>query len=324
MYQNHLLSMWTMNLFEGNDRISTLIVAKSLNGLILLTLATISMIFLSPLPYSGLYYVVNGFLVTECTVVGCSLLFDYLATVESFQKYKIRKDHKSSNKLIERSIWERLASYRTEWMLYTLTWALSTMTFVDNPYPGIARSTLEVMALCFFVDGYIFFAHLWMHSRQGYFVHKKHHSFQFVNCWFVDHESGMEAVLIAMGKHGALAYYSPHPQTALEYLFVNKLWNVMAHCGYNLPLFDFVEKYVPFMGTPNRHEQHHYHGDANLAIFTNIWDFLGGSLVWTDEDAIRWRREKHHKQREGKGRIVWQLDPIATKNGKIDNSSPKQ
>ncbi len=95
----------------------------------------------------------------------------------------------------------------------------------------------------------------------------------------------------------------------LEYLFVTNLWNVMAHCGYNLPLFQFVEVYLPFMGTPNRHEQHHYHGDANLAIFTTIFDFFGGSLVWTDEQAHQWRREKEQKEVWRRDELLGELDP---------------
>ena len=295
---------------------SSLQLAKALNILCLAIIATVSVLFLSPLPYSGLYYVVNGFLVTECTVVGVSLSFDYFAKLKSFQKYKIRKDHKTSDELIETSIWERISSYKTEWIVYTLTWYFSNMSFESSEYPGIGSSLFQVMMLCIFLDGYVYLVHLWMHTRDGYYTHKKHHSFRFVNCWFVDHESEYESKLIAFGKHGALAYWSPHPQTALEYLFVTKLWNVMAHCGYNLPLFEFVEAYLPFMGTPNRHEQHHYHGDANLAIFTTIFDCLGGSLVWTDEQAHQWRREKQRKYSSSDGKevgrrdeLVWELDP---------------
>uniref|UniRef100_A0A7S2YG93 Fatty acid hydroxylase domain-containing protein n=1 Tax=Entomoneis paludosa TaxID=265537 RepID=A0A7S2YG93_9STRA len=302
------------------EQSSSLNFAKFLNVVILALTALASWLFVSPHDdYAGsglLCYVVNGFLITECTVVGSAFFFDTFGTT-TFHKYKIRPEHVASQALIERSIWERIRKYRTEWITYTVTWTLSNMTFEDgdqSKYPGVAKSILQVAALCVFLDAYVYLVHYWMHTRQGHFCHKKHHSFRYVNCWFVDHETQLESFLIAVGKHGALAYFSPHPQTAFEYLFATKLWNVVAHCGYNLPIFQWVDRYLPFMGTPNRHEQHHYHGDANLSIFTTIFDYLGGSLVWTDDEATQWRREKFQSAKKlgsSDDIIQWKLDPAS-------------
>lgn len=298
---------------------TSLLQTKVLLVALLAATALASAFFVDTFMYSGLpYYVFNGFLITECTVVGAALFFDTFAS--PFYQYKIRKDHVASDELVVRSIWERIYKYRTEWITYAATWLLSCMSFEHQTYPGIATSALQVASLCVLLDFYVYLAHMWMHSsRQGHLCHKKHHSFRYVNCWFVDHESQLESFIIAVGKHGALAVFSPHPQTALEYLFVAKLWNVVAHCGYNLPLFHFVDKYMPFMGTPNRHEQHHYHGEANLSIFTTIFDYFGQTLVWTDKAAMEWRRHQR-LQKRGDGEAfaaTWKVDPAASAASKI-------
>mmetsp|Transcript_30538 Transcript_30538/g.46855 ORF Transcript_30538/g.46855 Transcript_30538/m.46855 type:complete len:314 (+) Transcript_30538:50-991(+) len=293
---------------DAPPKLTGLFFAKALNVSILGVAAIASWLFVSPLSPHGLYYVLNGFLVTEITVVGTAMFFDQFETI--LYPYKIRKNHVASESLIEQSIWERIYKYRTEWITYTLTWVLSDMSFEKQTYAGIWLSMFQVIILCILLDGYVYFVHWWMHTRQGHFCHKKHHSFRYVNCWFVDHETKLESFLIAVGKHGALVYFSPHPDTALQYLFVTKLWNVTAHCGYNLPIFVFVDRYIPFLGTPNRHEQHHYHGDGNLSIFTTVFDYICGSLVWTDDEASQWRRDRIHSGKKKASSFErWKFDP---------------
>lgn len=291
--------------------------AKALLMSILALVAVLSL-FLKPDPYPGLYYVVNGFVITEWTVVGTALFFD--ANSDRWRAYKIRKESPDVSKLIERSCWDRIFKYKTEWMGYYLFWLLSKMTFEDT-YPGVFWSVAQVYALCVVYDAYAYLAHKWMHTaRKGLVVHKKHHSFRYVTCWFVDHESYPESLLMGVGKHGILALVSPHPRTAFEYLFVIKFWNVIAHCGYNLPIFAFIDRYLPFSGTPNRHEQHHYHGEANLAIVTTVFDYLGGTLVWTDEEAIEWRRQRRAKGITlGESITTWKLDSTISQSATKEN-----
>lgn len=247
-------------------------------------------------------YTLCGFLITECTVVGTAVFFDVAAG--HLAPYKIHKEHQRSEKLKQRAIRERLAKYKTDWIVYLFTWLLSSMTF-ESELPSLLVNMAQLTAMCVLLDCHIYAAHWWMHTKEGRSVHHKHHSFRYVDCWFVDHESALESALIAVGKHGLLVVFSPHPYVAFVYLWLTKFWNTVAHCGYNLPLFQFVDKFLPFIGSPNAHELHHFQGECNLAIFTTILDQLFGTaassgqqLKQTPEDgalSVVFNSVQHHE-----------------------------
>lgn len=238
-------------------------------------------------------YTFAGFLITEAAVWIPVWTFDAMA--DRWKQYLIRQptayERAVMAKVRVKETERRFSKYKTEWLIYLFTWTLSSMDFQDDP-PTHITAIGQIAGLIFLLDVWIWFAHWWLHSRNktwgGHEVHLQHHSYRFVGCWYVDHESGLESVTIGVVKHGLLAYFSPHPYIAFIYLFYAKLWNVLAHCGHRLPVFDFIDKYLPFIGTPNQHELHHFHHlDGNYAVFTTVLDRLAGTHAVDDEASVK-------------------------------------
>lgn len=233
--------------------------------------------------YYALSYIVIGTLLTEFCFWVPGYFFEYFA--ESLKPYKIRntdgiKGFKESQaKLRKEAIDSRVAGYKTDWIIYLVPWLLSSMSF-DSEIPSFLEASWILFIMILVLDTWIFLVHLWLHSKYAYNRHKYHHSFRHVTCWFVDMEDPIETVLIGGGKHINLVLFSPHPYIAFVYLFITKLWNVLGHCGYNLPPFQFIETYLPLIASPNGHELHHYeHVDINFSVFFTWLDYLFGTLV---------------------------------------------
>lgn len=234
------------------------------------------------------YYTCAAFFITESSVIGPALFFDYMGP--SLQQYKIRKTP-ANEEMISAAKYERFSKYKTDWVIYLIIWCCSNMEFALTP-PSWILSILYAVVLAWILDFYIYMIHWWMHIDRRFLIHKKHHAAQLVDCWLVDHEEGWESLLIGIGKHSILVLFCVHPRVAFIYLFYTKFWNVIAHCGYNLPIFQFMEKYLPFLATPNQHELHHfYHKDMNFSVFLTLPDWLMGTLAVTDLEAKRFRRK---------------------------------
>lgn len=253
----------------------------------------------------AIWFTVMAFLAAESSFWGLGLFFDYFAEASWIKPYKIRDVEKVPGlkeemaKLKQRAIDERVyGRYRTDWIIFLGAWLASSMD-CRAPCPSFLTMFKDVCIMVLILDAWIFIAHWILHSRLGYVSHKRHHSFRHVQCWFVDIESNAETLLIGVFKYALLAYYSPHAYTGLVYLFWAKFWNVLAHCGHNLPIFQFIDEYVWFIASPNLHEIHHFsHSDVNLCVFTTVLDSMFGSLERNPYKQTRsktsiYQRRKH-------------------------------
>jgi len=235
------------------------------------------------------YYTLVGFIITELSVIVPALFFDFMRPY--LKQYKIRKAF-PTKEMISTAKYDRLRKYKTDWLIYLATWCCSNMEFTVAP-PSWTVSILHAVILSWLLDFYIYLTHWWMHIERRFHIHKKHHTVQIVDCWLVDHEEGVESALIGFGKHMILALFCAYPRVAFVYLFYTKFWNCICHCGYNLPIFQFIENYLPFIATPNQHELHHYyHKNMNLSVFLSVPDWLMGTLAMTDVDARRFGRKR--------------------------------
>lgn len=234
------------------------------------------------------FYTLVAFLITELSVILPALFFDFMGPF--LKQYKTRKAL-PNEEMISTAKYERLSKYKTDWLVYLITWYLSNMDFSLTP-PSWTISIIYALVLSWALDFWIYLIHWWMHVDRRFFIHKKHHTAQIVDCWLVDHEEGWESLLLGFGKHMILVVFCAHPRVAFTYLFYTKFWNVIGHCGYNLPIFQFMETYLPFLATPNQHELHHYyHKDLNFSVFLSIPDWIMGTLAVTELDAQRFRRK---------------------------------
>lgn len=234
-------------------------------------------------------YTVFGYTLTELGVWLPCLYFEYYE--QELEYCKIRKNindvlQKRNDSMIKRQIELRLENWKKEWVIYLTTFLLSDMDF-NSTCPGVLSFIFQFCGLVVLLDLWIFLVHGWLHTHtgsilgswSGYKVHKEHHQVVLVSCWLVDHEDPLESLGIGIGKHGLLAFFSPHPYVAFAYLLFTKFWNCICHCGYNIPLFQFIDRYLPFISTPNQHEKHHYnHDDTNLCVFVTFFDYLAGTL----------------------------------------------
>ena len=200
---------------------------------------------------------------------------------------KLRKEKES----------ERIRGYKYSWIIHTITWGVSSMSFGNLSWSSptsdlyIYDCIKDILVMIIILDSYIYWLHSWLHWRSnkwgGHEIHATHHSYRFVGCWYFDHDSSLEAFSIALGVYGILAYYSPHMVTCFIYLWVVTVWSVVIHCGYNLPIFQFMDQYLPFINTPNCHELHHFHHlDGNHAAFFTVWDSIIGTHCRSDVSAL--------------------------------------
>eukprot|EP00992_Anisonema_acinus_P000064 TRINITY_DN10020_c0_g2_i1.p1 TRINITY_DN10020_c0_g2~~TRINITY_DN10020_c0_g2_i1.p1 ORF type:complete len:128 (-),score=1.73 TRINITY_DN10020_c0_g2_i1:202-585(-) len=110
----------------------------------------------------ALLYVSFGFLITESCVWCTALFFD--AMHNRFQKYKIRPGHDLSPELKQVAIQERLSKYKTEWVIYALTWFLSRMSFSSQP-PGWGMCVAQAVLMGWMLDVWIYLTHTCLSYR---------------------------------------------------------------------------------------------------------------------------------------------------------------
>jgi len=232
--------------------------------------------------WDSVCFTLMAFIITEGSVWGTALLFDYFAESSYLKPYvirdinKIKPGQEHPDKQIKRAMKIRYEKYKSDWIIYLMAWCLSSIRY-DTP--SISDLIIDTFVLILTLDVYIFIAHWWLHSKWGKDDHSLHHTARYVSCWLVDHESSTESAILGIGKYAILVFYSPSAYSSYIYLFIAKFWNVLAHCGYNLPIFQWIDTYLPIIATPNLHEiHHHHHGMANLAVFTTILDYLFGTI----------------------------------------------
>jgi len=236
-------------------------------------------------------FVFISWFLTEVNFWGLGFFFEYFAEHPWLKPYKIRniealpdgtklKVKKEMARLKQHAWDQRWEKYKSDWIIFLGSYALSSMRF-SAEMPTLFWCFAEALFLILMFDAWIFIVHYYLHHAIGYRHHKEHHSFRYITCWFVDLESPRESMLIGGGKYAILSIWSPHPYVAFIYLFCVKFWNVLSHCGYNLPLFQFIDTYLPFIASPNLHEIHHFKHDtryANMCVFTTIFDYMAGTL----------------------------------------------
>lgn len=241
---------------------------------------------------SAAKYTLGAFVMTESAVWIPTWVFDYMA--KPWKKYRVRQptvyEQAMMDKVRKQQERKRISSYWfLGWFLHLLTWSLSSMSFSD-PLPDLWTVVKENFYAIFFLDFYIYLLHWWLHLRHplgGKKIHDVHHAYRFVGCWYVDHEAGLESLFIASAKYGILAYWSPHPYSAFIYNWIVKFWNVIHHCGHNLPIFEFIDTYFPLIDTPNLHELHHFHHlDGNYAVFFTVFDWFFNTKCRSDVVAL--------------------------------------
>lgn len=252
-----------------------------------------SLVFTKANCLDALFYVFSAFVITEAAVRIPTWLFDAMA--EPWKKYVIRQptvyEQAKLDKVRAEQESKRIKGYfgPVNWSIHILTWCFSTMSF-DAEMPSLWECAKENFTMIIILDFYIYFFHGWLHWKHplgGKEVHDVHHAYRYVGCWYVDHEAPFESLCIALAKYGILAYFSPHPYSAFVYLWIVKFWNVVHHCGHNLPIFDFIDKYLPFIYTPNLHEIHHFHHlSGNYAVFFTVFDFMFNTKCRSDLIAL--------------------------------------
>lgn len=241
----------------------------------------------------ALFFVFCAFVITEAAVWIPTLIFDAMA--EPWKKYRIRQPTVYEQAVLDKVRTEqeskRIKGYfgPVNWSIYIMTWCCSTMSF-NADVPSLWECAKENFTMIVILDFYIYCFHAWLHWRHplgGKEVHDVHHASRYVGCWYVDHEAPLESLCIALGKYGILAYFSPHPYSAFVYLWIVKFWNVVHHCGHNLPIFDLIDTYLPFIDTPNLHEIHHFHHlSGNYAVFFTVFDFMFNTKCRSDLIAL--------------------------------------
>merc|ERR1712113_561983 len=73
------------------------------------------------------------------------------------------------------------------------------------------------------------------------------------------------------------AMLGSHVYTVCIFRSVVKFFALLHHSGYELPLFQPLQK-IPFISSPSQHDFHHYNGHGNYGGVFMIWDYMFGTL----------------------------------------------
>ncbi len=152
--------------------------------------------------------------------------------------------------------------------------------WIHLTYPGLLRTTLDVLLFLFAMDFGMYVFHRIAHLPPLFaLLHAPHHVHVSTNVLslFVLHPAeviGFGCLMIAVMLLLPLSGLA-----VLVYLALNVLWGTLGHVGVEpIPRQYLRSPLLSLLGTSTFHAQHHLHPAHNFGFYSVVWDAVFGSL----------------------------------------------
>ncbi|WP_395395956.1 sterol desaturase family protein (plasmid) [Novosphingobium sp. BL-8A] len=132
---------------------------------------------------------------------------------------------------------------------------------------------------CLF-DTYFYWLHRWMHKEPYYtWIHKIHHKSTSPNLLTTISVSPLESIINGGFVPLFLSVFTVHPQTMALIAPTNIIMGLYVHSGYEfLPRWWNRSWATKWFITTTFHDQHHKYFNYNFGGYTQVWDYLCGTV----------------------------------------------
>lgn len=154
-------------------------------------------------------------------------------------------------------------------------WIQQTRALPDY-CPTIYEIIWDLTAALLIYDALFFVIHLLLHRNVHFYewFHKEHHMHDRLHARVTHQLTVTERVGLVLTANFALKLVHAHPLTRILYVPVFLWLLIENHAGYDLPWSVDKWIWIPRMGGPRHHYQHHMRGSGNYQPFFTYLDTI--------------------------------------------------
>ncbi|KAF0717833.1 Aste57867_2064 [Aphanomyces stellatus] len=159
------------------------------------------------------------------------------------------------------------------------------------PLPRPSTVAWDFIRFMLLEDFLFYWIHRFLHWKKIYkYVHKVHHEFSAPFGLASQYTHPVEDILMIMSSMTGPLLFGSHILCLWIWLVFQLCKAMEEHAGYDFPIT--MSMFLPFKGSPARHDYHHEKFDSNFGSTMAFWDWLCGT------DA-QFRALQHEKAARG-------------------------
>jgi sterol desaturase/sphingolipid hydroxylase (fatty acid hydroxylase superfamily) len=212
-----------------------------------------------------------------------AFVFFWIIFKQPFANRRIQLKQRTNFKVISSEIKNSIISMfvftLVDMALYSSFQDGKTLIYFDISNYGWGYLVLSIFLLLVFDDTYFYWTHRLIHHPRIFpHVHKIHHQSFDPSPFAAYSFHPLEAVILGLGGY-IVAYIIPvHFTALLVWQFLNFVFNVIGHLGYEIyPKWFTKFLFTRWKTTSTHHNMHHEKLRGNYALYFTWWDKLMGT-----------------------------------------------